>query len=305
MKDDLSRRRRRRLLWLAIPALLLAGGLLYRGTLVELWHAHRRLQELDDEHVEAGDVPAVNPDDARVPHPIDPALDLAREALAHVRASVTDCTVVISKRERIGDELKGPQRFFAKIRHRREGADGERIPLGVYLRFQEPPSMAGREVIWVEGRNDGRMIAHEGGLLGIARLRLDPTSLLAMAGNRYPITEIGIERLLERLVELGERNRRRDECEVALERGILVDGIPCTRIEVRHPRPREHFDFHLAEVYLDERRLVPLRYASYDWPRTPGGPPVLVEEYAFEDLRLNVGLTDADFDPDNPEYDFP
>jgi hypothetical protein len=28
----------------------------------------------------------------------------------------------------------------------------------------------------------------------------------------------------------------------------------------------------------------------------------LVEEYSFADIRVNVGLTDEDFSPDNPDY---
>ena len=34
------------------------------------------------------------------------------------------------------------------------------------------------------------------------------------------------------------------------------------------------------------------------------GEPVLEEEYTYTDVRVNVGLTDLEFDPDNPEYDF-
>ena len=32
---------------------------------------------------------------------------------------------------------------------------------------------------------------------------------------------------------------------------------------------------------------------------------MLLEEYTYVDVQLNVGLIDADFDPDNPRYDFP
>jgi hypothetical protein len=45
-----------------------------------------------------------------------------------------------------------------------------------------------------------------------------------------------------------------------------------------------------------------VRYESYDWPRTPGGQPELIEEYTYLNLKFNVGLTDADFDRGNPAY---
>ena len=74
-------------------------------------------------------------------------------------------------------------------------------------------------------------------------------------------------------------------------------------IEVRHPVKRPHFDFHIATIFIDHELNVPIRYASYSWPTEEGGEPVLLEEYTYLDVKLNVGLTDADFDPD--EYDFP
>jgi hypothetical protein len=48
-----------------------------------------------------------------------------------------------------------------------------------------------------------------------------------------------------------------------------------------------------------------VRYAAYHWPQTQDdkiGP--VIEEYTYLDLKINVGLTDADFDPENPNYNF-
>ena len=49
----------------------------------------------------------------------------------------------------------------------------------------------------------------------------------------------------------------------------------------------------------DDELQIPIRYESYDWPQKEGGQPVLLEEYTYTDLKVNVGLTDKDFDPDN------
>ena len=38
------------------------------------------------------------------------------------------------------------------------------------------------------------------------------------------------------------------------------------------------------------------------WPREEGGRPVLMEEYTYLDLKLNVGLTDADFSQSSLDY---
>jgi hypothetical protein len=84
-----------------------------------------------------------------------------------------------------------------------------------------------------------------------------------------------------------------------------IDDRPCEALVFLHPYPRKHFRFHRAEVFIDKELELPIRYASYEWPAEPGGAPVLLEEYTYTRLKLNVGLKDADFDPSNPEYAFP
>jgi hypothetical protein len=49
---------------------------------------------------------------------------------------------------------------------------------------------------------------------------------------------------------------------------------------------------------------IPIRYVAYDWPAREGAKPEVLEEYNYLDLKVNVGLTDADFDPRNPSYNF-
>ena len=88
----------------------------------------------------------------------------------------------------------------------------------------------------------------------------------------------------------------------AIFRGSKVNDRPCTSIEVVHPVPRNNFRFHLLRVFIDEELKVPIRYELYGWPRQPGGPAELVEEYTYVNLKLNNGYGDADFDPRNPRY---
>ena len=55
---------------------------------------------------------------------------------------------------------------------------------------------------------------------------------------------------------------------------------------------------------MDDELHVPIRFAAYSWPETKDGKPVLQEEYTYRQVSLNVGLSDADFDPKNPAYGF-
>lgn len=240
-------------------------------------------------------------------HPLEPALAIAHETLSFIRSDVTDFTATIVKRERIKGVLGQYEYMSAKIRNRKE-KDGEIVqPLSVYLYFLKPDNIKGREVIWVEGKNNNKMRAHEGGLLGrtLPSVWLDPHGALAMRGQLHPITEIGIENLIVKLIEKGEHDLQYGECEVEFKPGAKINGTACTLLEVRHPVQREHFEYHKAQIFLDDKTKVPLRYAAYHWPTDPKdkmGP--VIEEYTYLDLKLNVGLTDADFDPDNPNYGY-
>ena len=254
---------------------------------------------------------SVEPGESFVPevdggHPIDPALEIARKGLAHIRADVRDYTARLVKRERIDGKIGQEETMQVKIRNRKL-EDGEVvIPFSVYMRFEKPAEAKDREVIWVEGANDGCLIGHEGsGLFKGYRAYLNPEGKLAMAGNRYPIMHVGLENLIERLIERGTRERDRGDCEVTFTEEVELNERMCHLIELRHPEKKPEYDFCLAQVYIDKQHFLPVRYAAYTWPEEEGGKPVLDEEYTYIDLKLNVGLTDADFDWKHPDYDFP
>ena len=83
------------------------------------------------------------------------------------------------------------------------------------------------------------------------------------------------------------------------------NGRKCVMLEVMHPVQREHFEFHVARIYLDQELEIPIAYEGFSWPEEEGGEPVLEEKYFYTELKLNVGLQDSDFDPSNPSYDYP
>ena len=237
-------------------------------------------------------------------HPLDPALMVAEAGLKHIRENVRDYTAVVSKRERVNGRLLGEEFFECKIRHAAKQED-QKIPLSMYLKFVKPKRIAGREVIWVEDQNNGRLVAHEAGVLGLVRVKLKPDSALAMRGQRYPITELGMETLIVRLIEHGTVAKNYDGCSVTFDRSLKINGHKCTLITLTLPEDAEDLDFYQAKIYIDDELSLPIGYAGFLKPETPGGPPILLEKYFYSDVKVNVGLNDRDFDPDNPEYDFP
>ena len=173
---------------------------------------------------------------ALAPHPLDPAIQLAHQSLGQIRNDLKDYTAVLVKRERIGDDLGEHEFMFAKVRNRKIQDNKVVVPFSVYIAFLKPAAVKGREVLYVENQNQGKLYAHEGGMKRILGTHLlETTSFLAMAGQRYPITDIGIENLVVKLIERGEKDKRHGFCSVDLVPGAKVGGRNCSIIQVTHP----------------------------------------------------------------------
>ena len=226
-------------------------------------------------------------------HPLMPALRWAHDGLGNIE-KLQDYSATLVKRERINGKVAEYEYLFAKVRHN---------PFSVYLCFLGPPALKGREVIYVEGQNNGKMWGHGTGVqAALGWIKLAPDGIIAMRGQRYPLTEIGILNLVRRLIEIGEQDIKYGECEVQFFKGAKINNRTCTCIQVVHPVPRRNFLFHVARIFVDDEHNVPVRYEAYDWPKEAGGKPGLLEEYTYLDLKFNNGFTDADFDIRNPNY---
>ena len=250
--------------------------------------------------------PAPSADSPADAHPLDPAIKVARQCLVNIQSNVKDYTCTLVKRERINGTLGDYEYMYTKIRNQRVAGGKIVTPLSAYMYFVKPAAVKGREVVYVAGRNKGKLCAHEGGTKGrlIPSVWLAPNGVLAMKGQRYPLSEIGIENLVAKLIERGLRDRTRNECEVEFRRGAKINGRECTIIQVTHPHRRAYFDFHIARIFIDNEYNVPIRYAAYDWPKAAKAKPEVVEEYTYLNLKINVGLTEEDFDTKNPKYNF-
>lgn len=221
---------------------------------------------------------------------------LRRSARAQqILEQVNDYTCVFTKRERIDGKLQEPQTLEMKVR---------REPFSVYLKYLKPDDKAGTEAIYVHGKNDNKVVAHSTGLQRLAgTLKLDPTSDWAMTGSLHPITDAGLHNLTARMIAVGRAELPFGECDVQ-QFGARIDGREVTGLQVVHPYRRDSFRYHVARSYYDNEWGIPVRNEVYDWPSRPGEQPPLIGEYTYTNLRFNVGLTDRDFDPNNPAYGY-
>ncbi|MGW8258215.1 MAG: DUF1571 domain-containing protein [Thermoguttaceae bacterium] len=227
-------------------------------------------------------------------HPLMPALRWAYSGIGNIE-KISDYSATLAKRERIDGKLNDYEHMFIKVRHH---------PFSVYMYFLSQPK--GQEVIYVEGANDNLMLAHTTGIKDkmFGTVKLKPDGPIAMKGQRYPLTELGILNLTRRLVQVAEQDIKYGECEVKFFKNAKINNRVCTCVQVVHPVPRRNFLFNIARIFVDDELNIPIRYESYGWPKEPGASPELIEEYTYLNVKLNNGFTDADFDAKNPNYHF-
>lgn len=169
-------------------------------------------------------------------------------------------------------------------------------PAHYYFRWNSG-NARGREVIFVHGKYNDKLVAHPGGIFKQMTLRLDPEGYLAMRANRHSLKNSGMEKIIA-LISSNVALARSKGLDVIHYIGEeRFDGIPVTVVEGRFPE-EEGFYAHRIRLSFCPTVKLPLKVSIYN------GSEELVEAYEFHDLKINVGLSDDDFDPHNPQYGY-
>lgn len=197
-------------------------------------------------------------------------------------------TAIFHKQERLAGKLSREETIFLKFKK----------PFKIYMKWVGKPRR-GRELLYVEGENKNRIKAREGGILGLFTVNLDPLSERVMRENRHPIYEAGLINLVNLIEGQVRRGTREGELTLRLLGEEVVYGRKTVTLEGIFPKDSSKgYYCYRTVLNLDVLLKVPIKVKVYDWDE------LLVENYGYEDLRLDAGLTDADFDPKNPEYRF-
>ncbi|HEY4309085.1 MAG TPA: DUF1571 domain-containing protein [Pirellulales bacterium] len=230
-------------------------------------------------------------------HPLAPIIRWGKTGIAALE-KLEDYSCRLVKRERVGGKLTPYQALSVKMRQR---------PFSVYAAFTNKQERPYQEVVYVDGRDGGKMFVHSDEFRLMGTVSLFPDSDRAMRDNRYPLTEMGILKLIQRLVEHAESDSKFDDCEVKIYKDAKIESRPCLYIRVTHKTKRPEFSFHMARIFIDNELNVPVRYEAYTWPddNDPKAQPPLIEEYTYVDFQFNVHFTERDFDYNNPDYYFP
>jgi hypothetical protein len=133
----------------------------------------------------------------------------------------------------------------------------------------------------------------------LGKMTLAPDGMVAMRGQKHPITKVGIRNLTAELVRRFEADTKYAECEVMTDATKKVNGRATTLVQVVHPIPRKNFHAHVVRIFLDNELHVPIHYDAYLWPEQPGGQPPLDESYTYTNLKPNNGFSARDFDANN------
>ncbi|MGH7821080.1 MAG: DUF1571 domain-containing protein [Candidatus Binatia bacterium] len=204
---------------------------------------------------------------------------------------IRDYTCVMTKRERIGEELRPMETMFVK--HRGPG-------VCLYMKWIAPPH-EGREIVYCEGKYGGELQAHDGsGWTSWLTVSIDPKGSLAMRDSRRPVTEAGIFNTIRLVGEGFARGRRGGGGSLERVFDAEIHDRPATCAVARPDADEQGSGEPIGtiELCIDRELHLPALVRVRDLGER------LLGEYGYRDYRLNVGLTDRDFDIENEDYDF-
>jgi hypothetical protein len=235
-------------------------------------------------------------------HPMVLAVDILGKELEYLRAAVRDFRCRVTKRERINGLLQ--DYFYIDMWVREEVRTGSQVtsPLAVYMQFVGPSEYEGRRVLFVEGQNEGKILARKGGdRFEYVVTKIDPNGENAKSESLLPITQSGFTPMLAELVAVLERHAAADpsgtNTHVERIEGAKLDGRPCYAIRITHPRQQADLEFHTATIFIDSELHVPARIEKTDWPSPAADAPPLIAEYNYTNVQVNIGLKEQMFDP--------
>ena len=240
------------------------------------------------------------PDKVATGHPLAAIIDYARSEQKYLAQTLRDFSCRLVKRERINGFVQ--EMTYIDMNVREEVLDGDQTvqPLSIFLRFLGPSKIAGRTALFIEGQNDNKILVRNGGRhFDYVVVKVDPNSDTDKEETLVPITEIGFNRLLDKMIDVLERHQKADPtgANTKVERvaGAKMNHRPCTVIRVTHPAHMPGLEFHIANVFVDDELHAPVRVDYSDWAKSPGGKLPLIAEYTYTNLKLNVELPDAAF----------
>ena len=205
-------------------------------------------------------------------------------------AAMVDATYTFHKVELVGGNLQPAEQTAVKYR----------APNDFYMKWIGEVG-TGQELLFQPGWNDDRMRISPGPLVPTVNLSVD--SRLASRTNRHTVRHAPLPTIVQNFVNDEAALVAAAEIPSIQELGarmVYGDSCRCFQLEMPKEKLPELYASRI-EICISDRTHLPARIQAWD---VEGGMLQLVEDYGYEEMHVNVGLTDADFDPENKAYNF-
>ena len=228
-------------------------------------------------------------------------VEMLKKGIAFLE-STPDYTAQFTKRELVNGSLLEEQTMAMKLRHK---------PFSIYLKWMD--FEVGREVIYVDGVNEGQMLVHAGGWKSrLPAILMAPDCTLAMQEARYPVTRAGLLALATTIVgynasDLEAKNYA--SCVQMDDQAVGDRMCACFVLEYRDKESSK--DYRKSVTLIDKEWCVPLYIKNFGWPNEEFNQvdadldeATLIEHYTYSDVKFRTSLSALDFDNTNEDYNF-
>jgi outer membrane lipoprotein-sorting protein len=197
------------------------------------------------------------------------------ERMQQAMASIEDYTCFFSKREFKNNEICEDDSIFLRIKK----------PGHVYMKWTCGPNKD-RVVVHVNGKNKNKSLVRLNGLMKFLTVSIDPKGSQAMKRNRHTILEAGIGHILDLCATDSRRCAASADCPP-----ITLTALGDDTLEVNGTFPcAKDYYAHKVRLTIDKRLWLPVKITCFGWCDE------FLEEYRYENIKINVGLTENDFE---------
>lgn len=211
------------------------------------------------------------------------------KSMQKAHEAIDDYVAVLHQKQLFNGELSPLEKITLKFKK----------PLSVYMKWLDGENQ-GREIIYIEGANDGKMWIHNGSFPDLT-LCLDPETCRALSNGRHLVTEAGVGFIVDTIARDVARAKSRPldkvDCWDYGERLVHGEASRCFEL-VTPPRKDSGYYSHRAYICQSKRTGLLNQITVWDYRN------LVVEDFGFVNTKVNAGLTAKDFDPENPEYNF-
>jgi len=181
---------------------------------------------------------------------------------------------------------------FAKVNDytvtvRAHEVKGDRVQDRTYHYWFKRPNLAKTLIVSGDGSGSGgvwnggdKVSGHQGGILAFIHLKVDLHDPRATSLRGYTIPDGLLQNEVDRYKQIKGELRQRP--------GPEINGVQTDEVDLRIADPAANDGITRATLFLNKRTHWPVRQVRYVGDK-------IVADTSFEDLRVNVGLTDNDF----------